>query len=61
MRVEVSKRNRFPRFSWQLLGRTREGGIADADLAALVTAWPALPEPIKAAIRALLGTVAGPS
>jgi integrase len=31
-----------------------EGGIADADLAALVAAWPMLPEPIKAAVRALV-------
>ncbi len=38
-----------------------EGGIPDAELAALVAAWPTLPEPIKAAIRALLGTVTGPS
>ena len=41
-----------------------EGGIPDADLAALVAAWPTLPDPIKAAIRALVGTVAplmGPS
>ena len=36
-----------------------EGGITDADLTALVAAWPTLPEPIKAAIRALIGTVAG--
>jgi hypothetical protein len=35
-----------------------EGGIPDADLAALVAAWPTLPDPIKAAIRALVGTVA---
>jgi len=27
-------------------------------LAALVAAWPNLPEPIRAAIRALIGTVA---
>jgi hypothetical protein len=40
---------------------TSEESIADGDLAALVAAWPTLPEPIKAAIRALLGTVAGPS
>jgi len=33
-----------------------EGGIADADLAALVAAWATLPEPIKAAIRALVGS-----
>jgi hypothetical protein len=31
-----------------------EGGIPDADLAALVAAWPTLPGPIKAAIRALV-------
>jgi hypothetical protein len=37
-------------------GRTEEGeeGILDADLAALLAAWPILPEPIKAAIRALI-------
>ncbi len=47
-----------------LIGRTAgrtseqtEGGIPDADLAALVAAWPTLPEPIKAAIRALVGAV----
>ncbi len=34
-----------------------EGGLPDADLAALVAVWPTLPEPIKAAIRALLGSV----
>lgn len=38
---------------------TSEGGIADADLAALVAAWPTLPEAIKAAIRALVGSVLG--
>ena len=38
-----------------------EGGVTDANLAALVAAWPMLPEPIKAAIRALVGTVTGPS
>ena len=36
-----------------------EGGVADADLAALVAAWPTLPAPIKAAIRALVGSAAG--
>ena len=35
-----------------------EGGVADADLTALVAAWPALSEPIKAAIRALIGSAA---
>src|SRR5262249_28889401 len=35
-----------------------EGGILDPDLAALVVAWPTLPDPIRAAIRALVGTVA---
>jgi len=39
-------------------GQRSEGGIPDADLAALVAAWPKLPEPIRAAIRALVGTVA---
>jgi len=41
--------------------RQGEGGILDADLAALVAAWPTLPDHIRAAIRALVGTVAGPS
>jgi hypothetical protein len=36
---------------------TNEGGIHDADLAALIAAWPTLPVPIKAAIRALVATV----
>jgi hypothetical protein len=31
-----------------------EGGIPDADLAALVAAWPTLPGPIKAGILALV-------
>jgi hypothetical protein len=50
--------------SGRTAGRTRhesresEGGIPDADLAALVAAWPALPDHIRAAIRALVGTVA---
>jgi hypothetical protein len=34
-----------------------EGDIPDADLAALVAAWPTLPGPIKAAIRALVGAI----
>lgn len=38
-----------------------EGGISDPDLAALVAAWPTLPEPIRVAIRAMVGTVAGSS
>ena len=38
-------------------GEQSEGGIPDAEVAALVAAWPTLPEPIKAAIRALLGSV----
>jgi hypothetical protein len=40
-------------------GRRREGGTPDAGLAALVAAWPTLPEPIKAAVRALVGTHLG--
>ncbi|MFO0930797.1 MAG: hypothetical protein U0736_27825 [Gemmataceae bacterium] len=32
----------------------------DDDLAALIDAWPTLPDPIRVAIRALLGTVPGP-
>jgi hypothetical protein len=39
-------------------GQRSEGGILDADLAALIAAWPTLPDPIRAAIRALVGTVA---
>ena len=39
--------------------RGAEGGILDTDLARLVEAWPTLPEPLKAAIRAIVGTVAG--
>jgi len=35
-----------------------EGGIPDADLAALVAAWPTLPEHVRATIRTLIGTVA---
>ena len=38
-----------------------EGGILDPELAALVAAWPTLPDHIKTAVRALLGTVACPS
>ena len=41
-------------------GEQSEGGIPDAELAALVAAWPTLPEPIKAAIRAMLGSVKAP-
>ena len=36
-------------------GEQSEGGIPDAELAAFVAAWPTLPEPIKSAIRALVG------
>jgi len=32
-----------------------EGGIFDPDLAALVAAWPTLPEPIRRAMMALVG------
>jgi hypothetical protein len=47
--------------SGRTAGRTRhenrsEGGIPDADLAALVAAWPTLPVHIRAAIRALLAS-----
>jgi hypothetical protein len=35
-----------------------EGGTADADLAALVAAWPTLPEPIKRAVLALVNAAA---
>jgi hypothetical protein len=30
-------------------------------LAAIIEAWPALPEPIRAGIRALVGNTTGPS
>jgi hypothetical protein len=30
-----------------------EGGITDADLAAIIAAWPMLPDHIRAAVRAL--------
>jgi hypothetical protein len=40
-------------------GQQTEGGILDADLATLVAAWPHLPEHIRAAIRTLVGPVAG--
>jgi hypothetical protein len=33
----------------------------DPDLALILDRWPTLPEPIKAAIRALVGSVRGPS
>ncbi len=36
--------------------RQGEGGMPP-DLARLVAAWPSLPEPIRAAIRALIGSV----
>jgi hypothetical protein len=38
-----------------------EGGTPDADLTVLMAAWPTLPEHIRAAIRALVGTIAGGS
>ena len=41
--------------------QTGEGGIPDADLAALVAAWPTMPDHIRAAVRALVGTVTDPS
>ncbi len=42
-------------------GRTHntEGAPVDPELAALVAAWPTLPDHIRAAVRALLGTVTG--
>jgi hypothetical protein len=40
-------------------GRTSEGGVLDADIAALVAAWPLLPEPIKAVIRTVIAASAG--
>ncbi len=35
-------------------GEQSEGHIPDDELAALLTAWPTLPEPIRVAIRALI-------
>jgi hypothetical protein len=32
---------------------------SDSDLALILERWPTLPEPIKAAIRALIGSVVG--
>ena len=40
-------------------GEQGEGGTTDPDLRRLVAAWPTLPEPIRAAIRALLGAAGG--
>ncbi|MFO0842099.1 MAG: hypothetical protein U0797_06810 [Gemmataceae bacterium] len=40
--------------------RQDEGGTADPDLAALVAAWPTLPDPVRAAVKALVGAVTGP-
>ena len=37
-------------------GQAEGGPPADVDLAGLVAAWPTLPEPIKAAVRALVGS-----
>jgi hypothetical protein len=34
---------------------------SDPDLALILERWPTLPEPIKAAIRAIVGSVTGPS
>jgi hypothetical protein len=39
--------------------RESEGGTLDADLAAITAAWTTLPDHIRAAIRALVGTIAG--
>jgi len=39
--------------------RATEGGPVDPELAALVAAWPTLPDHIRAAVRAMLGTVTG--
>jgi hypothetical protein len=41
--------------SGRTAGRTRpsEGGITDADLAALIDAWPALPRNVREAIALL--------
>jgi len=42
-------------------GRTHntEGAPVDPELAALAAAWPTLPDHIRAAVRAMLGTVTG--
>ena len=37
---------------------TDEGGISDRELAALVAAWPTLPEPIRRAMLALIRAAA---
>ena len=42
-------------------GDTTPNGDTDPELVALVAAWPTLPDPINAAIRALVGIAAGPS
>lgn len=42
-------------------GNTSEGGISDPELARVVTAWPGLPEPIRRAVMALIGTGSGTS
>lgn len=38
-------------------GEQNEGGIVDSELAALVAAWPTLPEPIRVAIKVMVATV----
>ena len=40
---------------------TSEGGNSDAGLAAVMAAWPTLPDHIRAAVRALIDTATGPS
>jgi hypothetical protein len=50
----------IPEDTGRTAGRTREISEADesdADLAALVAAWPTLPGPIKTAIRALVAAI----
>src|SRR5262245_19931287 len=41
--------------------RTPANPNLDPGLASLIDAWPNLPEPIRAAIRALVGSAKGPS
>lgn len=38
---------------------TSAGAAADADLARVVAAWPNLPDPIRRAVLALIGSVTG--
>ena len=60
---QKNKRIAAPDDIGRTAGRTQhtsEGVILDADLAALIDAWPAIPANIRAAITALVG-IAAPS